>query len=218
MYTRPGPSGDRSARNSTVASGEPTEAFWISLLVVSAGSLLAAEARTTPAAGSHTSLTCHAACTGTNRWFGGHRTFGLSAMVSCGGVVSCAVTGTVQLATFPEASLAVNVTGVMPSGKKPDASAPPADRLFATVTVGLHASLAVATRPTWDPPGDEHSFGDRVGHANSGGVSSTTVTVTCAISLIPSLSTTLSERTWGPSGRVIARRAPVPSERCVACP
>jgi len=44
--------------------------------------------------------------------------------VSCGGIVSLTVTGTVQLAAFPEASVAVNVTGVVPRGYGPEASAP----------------------------------------------------------------------------------------------
>ena len=82
----------------------------------SSGSLLVTEAKVTAAAGSQTSLTCHAACTGTIRWFGGQSVVGLSVRVRDGGVVSRTWTDDVQVAVLPEASVAVKVTPVVPSG------------------------------------------------------------------------------------------------------
>src|SRR2546425_11336542 len=91
----------------------------------SSGSLLVTPTNRTDVAGSHRSLTCHATCRDTSRWFGGHRTVWSVASVSAGGVLSRTVTPVAQVATFPEASVAVNVTGVTPSGYVPEASAPP---------------------------------------------------------------------------------------------
>ena len=82
----------------------------------SSGSLLVAEARNTPAPRSHTSLTCHAAFTGTIRWFGGHSVAGLSVRFRVGGGVSRTTTDDVQVAWFPETSVAVNMTLVVPRG------------------------------------------------------------------------------------------------------
>src|SRR2546422_8897384 len=117
------------------------EASWMSSEVLpspipdaSSGSLLIAEIRSRPAPPSHTSFTCHAACTGTILWFGGHSTVGFRERVSCGGIVSLTVTGAVQLAEFPEASVAVKVTGVVPRGYGPEASAPEGVRLLLKVT------------------------------------------------------------------------------------
>src|SRR5207249_1371293 len=102
--------------NSTDVSGVPMEASWMSPVVfpsplpdASSGSLLVTEARIAPAVGSHASLICQAAWTGTIRWFGGHRVVGLNARATDGGVVSRTCTEDVQVTVFPEASLAVNV-------------------------------------------------------------------------------------------------------------
>src|SRR2546425_12616781 len=99
------------------------EESWMSPVVfpsplprASSGSLLIAETRTAPAVGSHTSLTCHAACTATIRWFGGHSRVGFMVSVIRGGVVAWIVTFGTHLATFPEESGAVNLTDVTPSG------------------------------------------------------------------------------------------------------
>src|SRR5712692_9827781 len=120
---RPGPSPDLSARSTTEVSGVPIEASWMSPVVfpsalpgASSGSLLVAEVRMTPTAGSHTSLTCQATWTGTRRWFGGHSVVGLSIRVREGGDVSRTWTDDVQTAVLPEASVAVKVTPVVPSG------------------------------------------------------------------------------------------------------
>ena len=69
-----------------------------------------------PAAGSHTSLTCHAVSTDTIRWFGGHRVVGLRVRVRAGGVVSRTWTEEELVALFPETSVAVKATLVVTSG------------------------------------------------------------------------------------------------------
>src|SRR5207249_794986 len=104
-------------------SGVPMEASWMSPVVspspepaASSGSLLVADASTTPGAGSHTSLTCHPASTGTIRWFGGQSVVGLNLRVRDGGSVSRTTTDVAHVAWFPEASIAVNITPVMPRG------------------------------------------------------------------------------------------------------
>ena len=76
----------------------------------SSSSLLVTEASTAPAVRSQTSLTCQAACTGTIRWFGGQSTSGSIVSVSVGGVVSRTTSDVAQVATLPEASVAVKVT------------------------------------------------------------------------------------------------------------
>src|SRR6266446_646431 len=120
---RPDPSAERSARKRTDASGVPGEASWMSSVVLpspvpgaSSGSLLVAEARTVLAAGSHTSLTCHTACTGTIRWFGGQSVVGPNAKLRDGAIVSRTCTDDVQVAVFPDGSVALKVTPVVPNG------------------------------------------------------------------------------------------------------
>jgi len=83
---------------------------------MSSGSLLVADASTTPASGSQASLARHAVCTDTIRWFGGHKVVGVNVRDKEGGVVSRTWIEEVQLAMFPEASVAVKVTLVVPSG------------------------------------------------------------------------------------------------------
>jgi len=82
----------------------------------SSDSLLATAASTALAFGSQTSVTCHADCTGTIRWFGGHRVVGLSVKVRDGGIVSCTTTDEAHVAWFPVASVEVKATPVVPSG------------------------------------------------------------------------------------------------------
>ena len=82
----------------------------------SSGSLLVADTSATPAPGSHASLTCQLTCTGTIRWFGGQSSGWSTTRLRAGGVASATVTVEVQVATFPELSVAVNTTRVMPSG------------------------------------------------------------------------------------------------------
>ena len=93
-------------------SGVPIEASWMSPVVLpsplpgaSSGSLLVAEARNTPAAGSQKSLTCQAACTGTIRWFGDHSVVGLSFRIRDGGVVSTTDTVACAAALAPRESV-----------------------------------------------------------------------------------------------------------------
>src|SRR5437762_13002326 len=99
------------------------EASWMSPVVfpskfagASSGSVLVADARTMLGTGSHASVTCHAVCTASMRWLGGQRTEGLSVRTRRGGRVSLTITLVVHVATLPDASVAVNVTGVVPSG------------------------------------------------------------------------------------------------------
>ncbi len=97
------------------------DASWMSAVVfplpdAESGSLLVAEANTTPADGSQTSVTCQAVCTGTSWWFGGQSVVGLTARASDGGVVSRTKTEEAHVTLFPEASVAVKVTPVVPSG------------------------------------------------------------------------------------------------------
>src|SRR5262245_38383988 len=122
-YVLPAPLPERSARSRISASDEPASAESTSSVVApssppgaSSGSLLVTETRRTAAAGSQRSLTCQAGCTGTRRWFGGHSVVRSVVSVREGTVVSRTVTPVEQVATFPDASVAVKVTWVAPSG------------------------------------------------------------------------------------------------------
>src|SRR6185295_3601129 len=104
-----------------MVSGVPKESSWMSPVVApspfpgaSSGSLLVADTSMTCAAGSHASLTCHAACTGTIRWFGGQARVGFTDRASAGGVVSTTVTGCWQLDLLPCESETVQVTTLDP--------------------------------------------------------------------------------------------------------
>src|SRR5437867_8204232 len=121
----------------------------------SSGSLEVTETSRAVTAGSHRSLTCHPTCTGTKRWFGGHRIVESVTSASEGGVVSRTVTLVAQVATFPDASVAVKLTGVVPSEYVPEASPPPL-RLLVTATVGPQASDAVATNCADAPSSPVH--------------------------------------------------------------
>src|SRR5207249_2865222 len=90
-----------------------------------------------------------------------------------------------QVATFPDASVAVKVTGVIPREYTPDPSAPFGVRLFWISTVGLHASAAVAARLTGAPCGLLHSVGPTVGQLSAGGIVSLTDTCDVQVATFP---------------------------------
>src|SRR5262245_24061008 len=80
-----------------------------------------------------------ATVTGTRRWFGGHRLFGVADTEEMtGGVVSTIVTVVEAWAWLPSSSVAVKWTVVTPSGKTAGAS-------LVTVTLASQLSVAVGS-------------------------------------------------------------------------
>jgi len=119
-------------------------------------------------------------------WFGLFETVILAGQVMDGGCVSFIVMVNVQVAVFPTASVAVEVTVVVPTGKKlPDAGT------LTTVTPG-QLSLAVMLKLTTAP----HWFGSfemviLAGQVMDGGCVSFTVTVNEQL-LVPQLLVTVT--------------------------
>src|SRR5262249_53527170 len=140
------------------------------------GSLLTIELRTKVGLGSQTSVTWTVAWMGTSLWFGGQSTDLSSAMSMSGGVGSFTVTVAMQVEALLAASFAVNVTGVVPSGKNAGAL---------LVIAGVVSQTSVADTPAKNgascgslaavPPAAEHSMTIFAGHTIAGGVVSTTV-------------------------------------------
>src|SRR5262245_60667488 len=95
-----------------------------------------------------------------------------------GGVVSLTVTWNVAVAVFPAASLAVQLTVVVPSGNsEPDAG------VQLTATGPSTLSVAVTVYPTCAPPGSVASAVMSAGTVITGGVvSASRVTVTVNVS------------------------------------
>ena len=92
VYTRPGPTPERSARRRTRVSSVPTSALWMSFVVSPSptplsGSLLVADTRTTRTA-PRLSLAATERTTSTIRWSGGQRIRGLAVTERTGGVLS----------------------------------------------------------------------------------------------------------------------------------
>src|SRR5262249_18756750 len=73
----------------------------------------------------------------TSLWLGGQREVRSSETVVTGGVVSATATAAVHVPAFPEASVPVKVTSVVPSGKR-------AGALFVRTGAGRQASGAEA--------------------------------------------------------------------------
>ncbi len=92
----------------------PIAAPWMSSL--SFGSFDVAENSVTAGFGSQLSLATTVALMFHIVWFGGQRALGLAAAAIVGGIVSRTVTRVSQLDGFPEPSVAVKVTTVVPSG------------------------------------------------------------------------------------------------------
>src|SRR5436190_3074804 len=98
-------------------------------------------------------------------------------------VASLTVTAKLPLARLPDASVAVQVTVVVPIGKVAlDAG------VQATVGAGSTASVAAAANDTTAPPGEVASTANDVGKESVGAVVSATVTTKLALALFPAAS------------------------------
>ena len=125
-----------------------------------------------------------------------------------GGVVSTTVTVKPQLVVLPLASLAVQLTAVIPVGK-----GLPEDGVQITVTFGSQLSVAVVTNRTTVPEVLVHSATRFGGQVIAGGVVS--VTLTTAIQVLDAfwLSVTVSitgvvPRGYGPCGVCVSVTGP----------
>src|SRR5262245_16549807 len=125
--------------------------------------------------------------TGTRRWSGGHKLPGLAVtLLIVGGVVSTIVTVCWAVDVFLDASVAVQVTFVIPRGKSPGA-------LFPNVGAASQTSSAVALIVTLVPFGPSHSFFVFPDVVMVGAVVSTTVTLVVASAYAPNWSITLKK-------------------------
>src|SRR2546425_10305101 len=100
--------------------------------------------------------------------------------VMCGGVVSRTVTANEDEPVFPWASVAVQSTGVVPSGNMD-----PDDGLQVAVTGPSTMSVAPIENGTVAPPGPVASAIISAGTVSAGGVVSTTRTVKDAMPVLP---------------------------------
>ena len=85
-------------------------------------------------------------------------------------------------------------------------------------TVGPHASLALAITLTGVPDVEAHSALLAAGQMRTGGVESTTVTVSRVVSLTPCVSVTLNPMVCAPNGSVTVNTGPVPRGLCSGRP
>src|SRR3990172_7037879 len=138
-----------------------------------------------------------ASVTGTSLWLGGQRTFGLAVREAMtGSVVSTTVTLVVAVALFPEASVAVKVTVVVPSGKT-------AGALLTTVGAASQISVAVGKGTVTGVP-SRLVCSTRMGAGTfeiTGAVVSTTVTLVVAVAVFPEASVAVKVTVVVPSGK-----------------
>ena len=109
----------------------------------------------------------------TNLWLGGQRRAGFTLSVNDGAMVSTTPTDCVSVPALPLASVAVQVTIVVPSGKDAGAS-------FPTTGAASHTSDTVGVPRSGEAPeGEVHSTPTRSGGATISG-STVSETATCA--------------------------------------
>src|SRR5258705_1011367 len=138
------------------------------------GSSLTIETSRIDGAGSHVSVATIVAVIVTSLWLGGQRCAGLTLIVNDGAVVSTTPTDCVSVPALPLASVAVQVTTVVPSGKAAGAS-------FPTRGAASHTSETMGgPRSGAAPEGQVHSTPTRSGGATIRG-STVSETATCAV-------------------------------------
>ncbi len=120
----------------------------------------------------------------------------MSGQERTGAVVSCTTTLKVHIVLFPEASVAVQVTCVLPNGKNPEGE------VQLTLGAGSQRSVADIGRTTIAPPGSLPSTSRDV-QAIAGPVLSTTVIMNVQDASFPAPSLATQVTGVVPSGKVL---------------